>query len=374
MEEIGIYIHIPFCVRRCHYCDFYSTTCLNRQEEYVTALLVEAARIPEDAIVRTVYIGGGTPSTLSPKQIARILGAIKRSDIEVTMEANPGDLTLDYLRAIRAAGVNRLSIGIQSFDDNLLRRIGRRHTSAEAIKAVRHARQVGFDNLSIDLIYGLPGQTIEGWRADIEQAIALAPEHISCYCLSYEEGTVLTRQLEDGEITETDEETERTMYELLCHRLREAGYEHYEVSNFALPGRYSRHNSSYWEGIPYIGLGAAAHSFDGTVRSWNPSDLDTYISGTLARSLYRESETLTPEEKHEEAIMLGLRTNKGIEESLVQENQPINPSTNQPINPSTNQPIIEQYIESGHLRREGDRLIATLDGIHILNTIITDLI
>lgn len=274
------------------------------------------------------------------------------------MEVNPGDVTVEYLRAVREVGINRLSIGIQSFRDELLQRIGRRHTAQQAIEAVHAARQAGFDNLSIDLIYGLPGQTIQMWQQDIEQALALHPEHISTYCLSYEEGTVLTRMRDEGQISELDDDTLNDMYDTLCQQLKDAGYEHYEVSNFALPNRRSRHNSSYWNDKPYIGLGAGAHSYDGQVRSWNPSDLDAYIAGTLAHNLLVESETLTPEQKHEEAIMLRMRTSEGVSRDLL----------------TGREPIVQRYIASGLLVEKDGNIIATQQGLHILNTIITDLI
>lgn len=372
----GVYIHIPFCVSRCRYCDFYSTTCLDRREDYIQAVVQEAAgRIADGSDIRTIYFGGGTPSQLTAGQVKRIVESLRlgkegierkegteskesKESREVTMEVNPGDVTVEYLRAVREAGINRLSIGIQSFRDELLQRIGRRHTAQQAIEAVHAARQAGLDNLSIDLIYGLPGQTMQMWQQDIEQALALHPEHISTYCLSYEEGTVLTRMRDEGQISEQDDDTLNEMYDTLCQQLKDAGYEHYEVSNFALPNRRSRHNSSYWNDKPYIGLGAGAHSYDGQVRSWNPSDLDAYIAGTLAHNLLVESETLTPEQKHEESIMLRLRTSEGVSRDLL----------------TGREPIVQRYIASGLLVEKDGNIIATQQGLHILNTIITDLI
>ncbi|MGN1239462.1 MAG: radical SAM family heme chaperone HemW, partial [Paludibacteraceae bacterium] len=331
--------------------------------------------------ISTIYFGGGTPSLLSPDQIARILQTITTGDaptisrakkevrsigrtIEVTLEANPGDLTPDYLRAIREAGVNRLSIGIQSFDDEVLRLIGRRHTAAKAKAAVKAAQAAGFDNISIDLIYGIPSQRstlnsqLSAWQDQIRQALQLGVQHISTYCLSYEDGTRMTRMLEQGEITEVDEDTENAMYDLLVSQLKEANFEHYEVSNFALPGYRSRHNSSYWNRTPYIGLGAGAHSYDGArTRSWNPDNLEEYIRAMERGEDASACETLTDTDLYNERIMLGLRTAEGIAISELH-------------NPALAQP----YIERGLLQETADRrLTATISGIHILNRIIEDL-
>lgn len=389
----SLYLHIPFCKSRCAYCDFFSTTLLSRREAYVDALCKEAKRrLSTLPSISTIYFGGGTPSLLSPDQIARILQNIDAPQaIEVTIEANPGDLTPDYLRAVREAGVNRLSIGIQSFDDEVLRLIGRRHTAAEAKAAVKAAQDAGFDNISIDLIYGIPSlplyssqnqsdsaapdciginfqphlldistlnSPLSAWEAQIEQALQLGVQHISTYCLSYEEGTRMTHMLEQGEITEVDEDTENAMYDLLVSQLIKAGFEHYEVSNFALPGYRSRHNSSYWNRTHYIGLGAGAHSYDGArTRSWNPDNLEEYIRAMERGEDAAACETLTDTDLYNERIMLGLRTAEGIALSELH-------------NPALAQP----YIERSLLQETADRrLTATISGIHILNRIIEDL-
>ena len=357
----GLYVHIPFCKRRCLYCNFFSTTFLERQEEYIRALIKEIAARKNEAgePIRTIYIGGGTPSTLPAEHIQRILDSIGTAAAEeITMELNPGDASPAYLQAIRAAGINRLSIGIQSFKDNLLSLIGRRHTAQQAIDAVRMAQEAGFDNISIDLIYALPTQTMDQWKQDIETALTLHIQHLSSYGLMYEPGTALTRMRDRNEIEPIDEETENAMYDTLCERLQEHGFMHYEVSNFALPGYEAKHNSSYWDGTPYIGVGAGAHSYIGSVRSWNPDDLDAYIRGILSGSLQRESETLTDTDRYNERIMLGLRTNRGIAEPLS----------------SHSRSVIESKMQQGLLRKTDDgRIVATLQGIHILNRIIEDL-
>ncbi len=356
-----MYIHIPFCKRRCLYCDFYSTTLLARREEYVRAVVKEIEQRQHEAgePIRTVYIGGGTPSTLEIELVTALTKAIDSTNIaEYTVEVNPGDVTEEYLLGLKALGVNRLSMGVQSFQDELLQQIGRRHTAAEAIEAVRTAQKAGFENLSIDLMYALPGQTMEQWKADIETAIGLGVQHLSSYGLMYEEGTAMTQMRERGEIEETDEETENAMYDYLCERLKEAGFVHYEVSNFALPGYEAQHNSSYWDGTPYVGVGAGAHSYTGNVRSWNPADLEGYIQGIEEGNLIRESETLSEVDLYNEKVMLGLRTAKGCK---------LSPSVDRRL-------TVVELSKKGLVRvTEDGRLVATQKGIHILNRIIEDL-
>ena len=361
----GLYIHIPFCKQRCLYCDFFSTTLLSRREEYILSLLKEIEERQNEAgeAVRTVYIGGGTPSTMPIECVEAILRKIKSNDVtEYTFELNPGDATEDYLSRLRRAGVNRLSIGVQSFQDDLLHLIGRRHNAQQAKEAVRMAQKAGFDDISIDLMYALPTQTMDQWKADIRTALSLHVKHLSSYGLMYEEGTAMTRMRDRGAITETDEETENAMYDYLCARLKEAGWTHYEVSNFALPGYEALHNSSYWDGTPYIGVGAGAHSYIGRVRSWNPADLEAYIRGMEDGSLVRESETLTDRDLYNERIMLALRTNKGLPESAIKDT---------PANRTRITEMTEQY---HYLTRTDDgRLVATQKGLHVLNRIIEDL-
>ena len=373
----GIYIHIPFCKTRCKYCDFFSTTHLEKRSQYVEALLEEmkdrvaiahseASNSPQGVQypISTIYIGGGTPSTLEVEQLRR-LGEeairlageeAKGERREITLEANPGDITLEKATAWRAIGINRLSMGIQSFDDDLLRLIGRRHTAEQARKAVAIAQAAGFDNISIDLMYALPSQTMEQWQRDVAEALQLGVQHISTYGLIYEEGTVLTALLERGHITPVDEDTEIQMYDYLVEQLTANGFEHYEVSNFALPNRRSKHNSNYWNDTPYIGLGAGAHSYDGTVRSWNISDVDAYIEQAMAHHLQPEQEILTEEQRHTERVMLGLRTNQGISSSEIDLSKAM------------------PYLEQGLLTQKGERIVATTKGYHILNRIIEDLL
>lgn len=320
----ALYIHIPFCRSRCAYCDFFSTTREAEMPAYVQALCheVEARRseLPH-ARVRTIYIGGGTPSLLSPTLLHQILNTVYAnyeidSDAEVTMEMNPDD----PVDVARLRHINRVSLGIQTFDDDLLRLIRRRHDSASAIQAVRHLQAAGIRNISIDLIYGLPGQALAQWEHDLDTAFSLGVQHLSAYALSYEEGTLLTRWRDEGRIREASDELSVEMYQRLCQRAREAGFEHYEISNFALPGFQSRHNSSYWTGIPYLGFGPGAHSYDGLrMRRANLPDLNKYLSfyssprGGHEGAAPCSYEQLSDPDLHDEAVMCGLRTREGID-------------------------------------------------------------
>jgi oxygen-independent coproporphyrinogen-3 oxidase len=367
----GIYIHIPFCKSRCKYCDFFSTTHLSKREDYVEALLQEW-HIRKDSFfalleerqekVHTLYIGGGTPSTLDVSSMEKLLGGILKDNSsyfevsELTMEVNPGDVTAEKAAAWRAMGINRLSMGVQSFNDTLLQLVGRRHTAEQAREAVAATKAAGFNNISIDLMYALPSQNMEQWQEDVAQALQLGVQHISSYGLIYEEGTVLTTLLEHGVIEAVDEDLEMQMYDYLVEQLTANGYEHYEVSNFALPMRQSQHNSSYWNDTPYLGLGAGAHSYDGQLRWWNPSVLDSYITDAKAYTLQAEKEELTADDRRMERVMLGLRTNKGVSIEHI------------------NMDKAQRYIEQGLLRREGEMVVATTQGFHVLNRIIEDLV
>ena len=356
---MGIYIHIPFCKSRCKYCDFFSTTHMEKRSQYVEALLCEWQDRKNELHepIRTLYIGGGTPSTLDIDSLQLIVDSLQVNTVEeITLEVNPGDVTEEKAAAWRRIGINRLSMGVQSFNDALLQLVGRRHTAQEAREAVAIAQAAGFDNISIDLMYALPSQTMVQWQNDVEEALQLGVQHISSYGLIYEEGTALTTLLEHGVIEAVDEDTEMQMYDYLVERLTANGYVHYEVSNFALPGRESKHNSSYWNDTPYLGLGAGAHSYDGQTRSWNVSDLDEYIQQAINHRLQPEKEELTAEARHMERVMLGLRTNQGVAVEDI------------------NMAKAEVHLQQGWLRQEGNRVIATTQGFHVLNRIIEDLV
>lgn len=330
----GLYIHIPFCASRCIYCGFYSTTRLDLRQQYVDALIRELVEVGKskmlkDDSISTVYLGGGTPSQLTIPQLHQLFDAIYiynkvESGAEVTIEMNPDDVSVPYADTLRQLGINRVSMGAQTFDDERLRWLNRRHTVAQVGQAVTILRAAGIRNISIDLMYGFPDETIDDFVRDIDEAIKLDVEHISAYCLMIEEGTELYRRYGDKRVREYDdskEETERKMYELLIDKLTAAGYEHYEISNFARPGFRSRHNSSYWTGVPYIGLGAAAHSFDGHLRSWNVSDIRQYIAAVNRDERLNEEEVLSATDFYNERVMLGLRTCEGVDLSALSDDE-----------------------------------------------------
>ena len=324
--NVGIYIHIPFCKSRCIYCGFYSTTNKELKERYVDALIREIHMRKDDfarlgtslspSSTSTVYFGGGTPSSLSVCDIERIVGALESTfngtPSEVTLEMNPDDVTKDYMKAVRQMGINRISMGIQTFDDSRLQFIRRRHNASQAEKAVMTIREEGIHNVSIDLMFGFPNQTMDEWVTDIDKAIALHPTHISAYSLMYEEDTPLFRMLQKGEINQIDDETSLAMYTELINRLTANGYEHYEISNFAMPGYRSVHNSSYWHDTPYLGFGAAAHSYNKDTRSWNIPDLKKYIESIESGVLPSESEVIDADTHYNDLITTALRTREGL--------------------------------------------------------------
>ncbi len=365
----GIYIHVPFCKSRCIYCDFYSTTDLSSQAEaYVTALRREMnmrrgelSEVP----VETLYVGGGTPSSLPVPLLTDLLNSV--ADIyplaegaEVTVEANPDDVTDEWLSALRRTPVNRLSMGVQTFDDTLLHRLRRRHNSRQATEAVERCLAAGYTNLSIDLIYGLPGQTETMWEDDVRHALSLGVTHLSAYALSYEDGTPLTRMRDEGSIRETDEEVSLAMYRRLMELTDEAGWQHYEISNFCRSGFHSRHNSSYWQGVPYLGFGPAAHSFDGQrTRRWNLANLRDYIQTECAP---HECEHLTDDELYDEYIMTRLRTSDGIQIDQLS-----------PSRRDYCMTMAEKHLKRGMLTLKDGKLRLTRHGIFVSNDIISDL-
>ena len=312
----GLYLHIPFCKRICAYCDFFRSADLRRLGDTLDAMHAELVR-RQDYLggepLRTRYFGGGTPSLCSPRQIAGLLA--RAADLfdcsaveETTLEANPDDLDGPRLEAWRQAGIDRLSIGIQSFDDDCLRLMNRRHTAAQAVRAVRLARTAGFDNITVDLIFGVPGFTGDSLRRSLDAVLRLAPEHVSAYHLTVEPGTVFGRQAAQGRFAPVDEETSQEEFLTVHRTLADAGYEHYEVSNFALPGRRARHNAAYWHGRKYLGIGPAAHSYDGSRRHWNVASVERYIAGEPP-----EYETLSEHDRFNEYLMTRLRTAEGID-------------------------------------------------------------
>ena len=366
----AIYIHVPFCQKRCIYCDFYSTTYgAEWKRSYVDTLKcemqlrreeIDAARVP------SLYIGGGTPSQLPSTLLQEVFLAIQENftlakDAEVTIEANPDDVTPEWLAALSQTPVNRISMGVQTFSDSLLCFLNRRHTSHQAIEAVQRCQDAGYSNISLDLIYGLPGQTFEDWCRDVKLLLSLDVPHLSAYALSYEEDTALSKMLQDGKVDEASDELSWQMYEYLMNETAAAGMEHYEISNFAKPGMHSRHNSSYWDGSPYLGLGPGAHSYDGVcVRRSNDTSLKDYVCSTA--DVPHQKEVLTPEEQYDELVMTRLRTALGLSLSLLT-----------PEQRSYCMEMAEPHIHSGNLVQDGLVLRLSRKGIFISNSIISDL-
>ena len=325
----GIYIHIPFCRSRCIYCGFYSTTAIELRQRYVESVCREMEThpfpLPEGMGIDTIYLGGGTPSQLTIDQLKQLFIYINKvyslpsiqggagGGSEITIEVNPDDVTVEFAAVLQQFGINRVSMGAQTFNDERLRWLHRRHTSKQVGEAVRRLRESGIRNISIDLMYGFPGQTLSDWKRDIDAALTLNAEHLSAYCLMIEEGTPLSRMQTEP----IEEELERQMYYTLIDKLEAAGYEHYEISNFARPGYHSRHNSSYWNDTPYIGLGAAAHSYDGHTRSWNVADIRQYIESMEHGKRLFESEVIEGDTRYNDRMTVALRTREGIDLSTL---------------------------------------------------------
>ena len=323
MKRAGIYIHIPFCRSRCSYCDFATGTYDGAlAERYVAATAREIASfsiVKEPQAVETIYFGGGTPSLLNPAQVEQLLSAVhERFSVapraEVTMEMNPGTLTLQTLRAFASLGVNRASFGAQTFDDRELRRLGRMHTASDVRQTILYLREAGFTNISFDLIAGLPAQTLAAWSRNLDEALELRPEHLSLYLLEVHEGTPLAEQIRRGQQPQPDEDLAAEMYQLMLDRTTSAGYAHYEISNFCLPGYESRHNTKYWTGEAVYGFGCSAHSYDGERRRWaNERDASRYTKlSEENRSPVVEVNELDEHAAEAEAVFLGLRLMQGL--------------------------------------------------------------
>jgi oxygen-independent coproporphyrinogen-3 oxidase len=321
MTPAGVYIHIPFCSSRCSYCDF--ATGLYQDglaDKYVQALIKEITSAPESRrLVDTVYFGGGTPSLLSPSQLERILAALRDrfeidSQAEITIEMNPGSVTMENLSAFRGLGINRASFGAQTFDDAELARLGRSHTSADTFNTFRDLRKSGFDNVSFDLIAGLPGQSLARWEENVDKALRLQPEHLSFYLLEVHAGTPLAEHIQRGLQPQPDDDLAAVMYESMLESATAAGYEHYEISNLCRSGFPSRHNTKYWTGAPYHGFGCSSHSYDGVTRRWsNERDITRYLEAIeKGASAVVEQHELTRDEIRAEAVFLGMRMMSGI--------------------------------------------------------------
>lgn len=374
----GLYVHIPFCATRCSYCGFYSTTKLDLQDRYVDSLCREIALRKEylssystdskaaNTIIRTIYIGGGTPSQLSRYSLEKLFYAIDTylecSPEEVTMEVNPDDVTNDFAETISALHINRVSMGAQTFDDNRLKFLNRRHKSFQVERAIDILHEHGVGNISIDLMFGFPGQTCDSWKEDVRRAISLDIQHISAYSLMYEEGTRLYRMLKENMIKEIDEEVSLNMYNELINILCDAGYEHYEISNFAKKGYRAQHNSSYWHDIPYLGIGAAAHSYNIKSRQWNVSDINKYIESISHDTVPFTFESIDADTHYNDIVTTELRTSEGIDLSRLADKY-------------------MQYIVKQAARHVADKTVAindghlklTREGLYISDMIMSDL-
>lgn len=371
----GLYIHVPFCAKRCLYCDFFSNTEMKYKEPYVTALIREL-EIRKDYIgnepLETIYFGGGTPSQLQATDFKRIFDAIQRlfdtsGCKEVTLEANPDDMTPEYVDGLRRFPFNRISMGVQSFKAEDLRFLNRRHDREQALRAVELCKENDLANISIDLIYGLPGQTLKEWESNLDMAIRLDIPHISAYHLIYEEGTALYKLKEAGKISPVEEEVSVSLFTSLIDRLTANGYLHYEISNFARPGMISRHNSSYWTGKKYLGAGPSAHSYNGESRQWNVSSLPAYIRGIESGSPEIEVEELDINTRYNDFIITGLRTMWGVNLTEIQgqfENDKLIYCQKQAA----------PYLKQGLLIEKDATLTLSRNGIFISDSIMSDLL
>jgi oxygen-independent coproporphyrinogen III oxidase len=369
----GIYIHIPFCRKACNYCNFHFSTSTKLQKDFTDALLKEISLQKNYLFehVATVYFGGGTPSILPSEDIDSILKKLKDTfqvdvDAEITLEANPDDITATKLAEWKAIGINRLSIGIQSFFEEDLRWMNRAHNAQQAVDCITLAQQAGFDNLTIDLIYGTPSLTDEHWKYNVQKAIELNIPHLSCYALTVEPRTALEKMIEQKKIENVDTEKQARHFEMLMQWMQQAGYEHYEISNFAKLGFKSKHNSSYWQGKPYLGLGPSAHSFNGSSRQWNIANNALYIQSLNKGAVPFEIEVLTKEQQLNEYIMTSLRTMEGLSLKKV---------TDEFGEPATEKLLLaaQPYIKRNHLKQNSYYLQTTSEGKLLTDGIAADL-
>lgn len=356
------YIHVPFCVKKCNYCAFVSFNKIQRKKEYLQALKNEIKSRYKGELLSTIYFGGGTPSLLSCVEVFEILSAFNRDETtEVTIEVNPNRLNLEYLKELRAIGVNRLSIGAQVFDDDILRGIGRVHTSADIFSTVSNARKAGFENISLDLIYGLPNQSLEKFKYSLEKNLELDVEHVSLYGLKIEEGTAFYTNLPENL---PDDDLQADMYLLACDFLRENGFEKYEISNFARDKNYSKHNLNYWNANTYYGFGCGAHGYENGVRYENQSDLSCYILNPLKK--VSESK-LSIQEMLEESIFLGFRRASGIDTNMLKEKYGYDFDKQHARK-------LSEYIASGHVIKTSQGYAFSDNGFLLSNIILSEFI
>lgn len=376
---MNLYLHIPFCASRCSYCDFFTQTGSRWRRDFHRALLSELrmrqGELPAGEKVRHIYLGGGTPSLLSIDELREILSTIREcyslesTGGEYTIECNPDDVTSDYAEGLSSLGFNRVSMGVQSFDEEDLKFLNRRHSAQQVLESVESLRRAGITNLSLDLIYGLPHQTLSKWNANLDKYLALRVPHLSAYHLIYEEGTPLTRLVELGRVRPVSEEASLSFFETLIQRTKEAGYEHYEISNFAQPGAYAQHNTGYWLGEAYLGFGPSAHSYDGdSTRSYNPPTMRGYTEELLRGERTPEVERLTNEELQHEFLMTRLRTQWGF--ALTDFTERFGRTALDEV-----MRLAHPYIADGRLRYSpgSDRLQLTEQGVFTSDGIIADL-
>ena len=370
----GIYIHIPFCRQACHYCDFHFSVSLKGKADFLHALKDEM-RVQKEYFgkqnVSTVYFGGGTPSVLSGEEIGEIFGELSEhfsidKDAEVTLEANPDDLTTEKLKELSQTPVNRLSIGIQSFRDEDLKFLNRIHSAMEAVESVKNAKQVGFENITIDLIYGIQTLTNDQWRKNIEQAMSLGIPHISCYSLTIEPGTALQSFIKSGKIKNADPEKSAEQFEMLMNEMEKNSFIHYEISNFCMEGAYSKHNSNYWRGEKYLGLGPSAHSFNGESRQWNVKSNAGYIRSLAEGKVPFEIETLTESQRYNEYILTSLRTKWGADTEFVRKS--FGPDFFAHLHKE-----VGQFLKDGLVVQQGDIMFLSRKGKLFADRIASDL-
>jgi oxygen-independent coproporphyrinogen-3 oxidase len=370
----GLYIHIPFCRNACTYCDFHFSVSLGHLPPMLKAIEKEIQlrqHFLEGETIRTIYFGGGTPSLLEPARVTSLLKAIRENyavdeKAEITLEANPDDLNPEYLSALRQIGINRLSIGIQSFDDRFLKLMNRRHTSAQAGACLDYARKAGFDNLNLDLIYGLPGLSIKKWGDTLDVALSYRPAHLAAYHLSYEPGSVLDYRRRKGKIKPVDENRSLEHFRILLDRMEDRGYQHYEISNFALPGFLSRHNSAYWKSEKYLGIGPSAHSYNGRARQWNMAKNSSYIRGIMAGEEVGEQEVLNEKTRLNEYLMTSLRTMWGTDTEYI----------GREWGKDSRRQVLDQakpFIQGNRIINKGNILVLSREGMFIADHIISKL-
>jgi oxygen-independent coproporphyrinogen-3 oxidase len=370
----GIYIHIPFCREACHYCDFHFSISLDQLAPMMNAIqkeIIHRKNYLEEEILETIYLGGGSPSVLSAGQLKSLFKVIRdhydiSMDPEITIECNPDDLDPGYLEDLKDLGINRLSIGIQSFHEDDLRFMNRRHGKNQSHHCIEIAPQAGFNNLNIDLIYGIPGLTMEKWEENLDFAVSYLPVHIAAYHITYEKGTVMDYRRMKNRFKIMDEKESLEQYNLLIDKLKENGYQHYEISNFAQPGYVSRHNSAYWKGNKYLGAGPSAHSFNGKSRRWNIDKNTSYINFVHSGSVYYETEELDNNSRFHDYLMTSLRTMWGADLEYIQ--REFGPTFKEHC-----QQQAKPFLHSGRMKKDGKKLILSEEGMFIADYIIVAL-